>query len=83
MTHSWLLKRGRTVLATRLAYFGVNVAEHFCQFVIHFPEDQSDKVIRCDKPAGIKYNLNWLCAEHYDIAEEGRGYACAKFKGEE
>jgi len=65
----------------RRRYSGVDVADHHCQYVVHFPNDQDDEVLCCDKPAGIKFNDHWLCAEHYDKAQEGKGYAFASSKG--
>lgn len=58
------------------------MADHHCQYVVHFPIDQDDETRRCDKPAGIKHNDNWLCAFHYDKVEAGMGSAFMKYKGE-
>lgn len=42
------------------------MADNFCRFVIHWPVDQSDKLVRCDRPAGLKIGDAYYCAEHYD-----------------
>jgi hypothetical protein len=44
---------------------------HNCEFIVDWhtePGEDGDPVF-CDKPAPIKYNLVWLCAEHYDAVE--------------
>lgn len=44
------------------------MAQHFCQYTVSYEKDF--KAIRCDKPAPIKHEDGWLCAEHYDLIEE-------------
>jgi len=41
----------------------------YCQFIIDFhmePGEDGDPIF-CDKPAPIKYDGAWFCAEHYDL----------------
>jgi hypothetical protein len=49
------------------------MGEHFCQYTVSYEDDF--KAIPCDKPAPIKHENAWLCAEHYDLIEESFGRA--------
>jgi hypothetical protein len=44
------------------------MGEHFCQYTVGYESDF--KAVPCDKPAPIKHESGWLCAEHYDLIEE-------------
>lgn len=43
------------------------MGEHFCNYTIGWNSDFT--AVRCDKPAPIKHENGWLCAEHYDDME--------------
>ena len=43
------------------------MGEHFCQYTVGWKDDFT--AVRCDKPAPIKHESGWLCAEHYDDME--------------
>jgi hypothetical protein len=47
------------------------VAEHYCQYVVKWPEQQGDRMEGCGKLAGLKRDNVWLCAEHFDQVEKG------------
>ena len=47
------------------------VSEHYCDWGMA-PDPEGYKndphgLLRCDKPAGLKYQDRWFCAEHYDV----------------
>lgn len=46
------------------------MADHYCGYVIEWPETQDDKFVRCGKPAPLKRDGRfWFCAEHFDEIE--------------
>lgn len=44
---------------------------HDCEFTFHSLAD--DRIIRCDRPANLKFESMWFCAEHYDFHERATG----------
>ena len=41
---------------------------HNCQYIVGFhmePGEDGDPIF-CDKPASIKFESAWFCADHYD-----------------
>jgi hypothetical protein len=50
---------------------------HYCQFILSYNinmEGEGEPVL-CARPASLKWDKVWLCADHYDLlAEEAVSY---------
>jgi hypothetical protein len=45
-----------------------------CQFILTYNMAGEGEPVFCDRPATIKWDRVWLCADHYDLCEREAVY---------